>query len=157
MLPAFLRALGADPHGPADLLAARYQQALAGRRVLVLLDDAADQAQVGPLLPRAAGCAALVTSRSPTAAAAGGRAAQDPWPDAVRLVLGPLDLAQGCALVAAIIGAARAAAEPDAVGRLVTVCAGLPSAIRAAAGRLAARPRWAVAELAERLARAERV
>ncbi|GAB2742971.1 AfsR/SARP family transcriptional regulator [Kitasatospora kifunensis] len=155
VLPAFLRALGADPHGPAELLAARYQEVLADRRVLVLLDDAADAAHAGPLLPRGAGCAALVTCRWDAAGDREGSAAAQ-RSEVVRLALGPLDLAQGCALVAAIIGAPRADAEPEAVRRLVAACDGLPSAIRSAAARLAARPRWAVAELAGRLTRPDR-
>ena len=66
-LARFLRDLGADPAAvPADEgeRAARYRSRLAGQRLLILLDDARDAAQVRPLLPGAAGCAVVVTSRS---------------------------------------------------------------------------------------------
>jgi DNA-binding SARP family transcriptional activator len=87
-LGRFLGALGVPAPGiPAEPeeRAARYRSLLAGRRVLVVLDDAASAEHVRPLLPGAAGCAALVTSRDPLV----GLVARD---GARRLDLGPLDL-----------------------------------------------------------------
>ncbi len=110
--------------------------------MLVVLDDARDAAQVRPLLPGSAGCAVIVTSRNML----------PDLPGATPLGLGGLREDEALALVAAIIGAPRAAAEPDATARLLACCAGLPLAIRIAASRLASRPAWTVAQLAARLA-----
>ncbi|MFE0171707.1 BTAD domain-containing putative transcriptional regulator [Streptomyces sp. NPDC059002] len=143
-LVGFLRALGvpesAVPDG-LDQQTALYRSLLAGRRVLVLLDNARDTAQVRPLLPGAPGCAVLVTSRSRTIALPG-----------VRLVdVDVMDEAQALGLLAAIVGRDRVTAEPAAAGELVAACGGLPLAVRIAAARLAARPGRSVADLAARL------
>ncbi|WP_181799196.1 hypothetical protein [Kitasatospora acidiphila] len=69
-----------------------------------------------------------------------------------RLTLGPLADGEARELVARLIGAQRTAAEPEAVAALIAACGGLPAALREAAGRLAARPRWPVAHMVERLA-----
>ncbi|MGC0313592.1 BTAD domain-containing putative transcriptional regulator [Kitasatospora acidiphila] len=141
VLSGFLRALGAGSAPAAteaDALATEYQRALAGRRVLVLLDDAPGAESIAALLPQAPGCAAIVTCRS--SAAAG------------RLTLGPLADGEARELVARLIGAQRVAAEPEAVAALIAACGGLPAALREAAGRLAARPRWPVAHMVDRLA-----
>ena len=141
----FLRDLGdrdaAIPAGEEER-AARYRSLLAGRKVLVVLDDARDAAQVRPLLPGSAGCAVIVTSRNML----------PDLPGATPLGLGVLGPDEALALFSAIIGAARAAAEPDATARVLACCAGLPLAIRVAGGRLASRPAWTVAQLAARLA-----
>jgi DNA-binding SARP family transcriptional activator len=141
----FLRDLGdrdaAIPAGEEER-AARYRSVLAGRKVLVVLDDARDAAQVRPLLPGSAGCAVIVTSRNML----------PDLPGAAPLGLGVLGPDEALALFSAIIGAARAAAEPDATARVLACCAGLPLAIRVAGGRLASRPAWTVAQLAARLA-----
>ncbi|HEX4091888.1 MAG TPA: tetratricopeptide repeat protein [Trebonia sp.] len=145
VLARFLRDLGvpdaAIPAGEADR-AARYRTALAGRRVLIVLDDARDAAQVRPLLPGTAGCAVIVTSRGTLSGLSG----------ATPLELGVLDEAESRELFTAIVGPARAAAEPSAVAAVLASCAGLPLAIQIAAGRLAARPTWRIAHLATRLA-----
>ncbi|MFJ2767971.1 AfsR/SARP family transcriptional regulator [Streptomyces sp. NPDC087300] len=143
-LVGFLRALGvpegAVPDG-LDQQTALYRSLLAGRRVLVLLDNARDTAQVRPLLPGTPGCAVLVTSRSRTIALPG-----------VRLVdVDVMDEAQALGLLATIVGAERVEAEPAAAGELVAACGGLPLAVRIAAARLAARPGRSVADLAARL------
>jgi len=107
-----------------------------------VLDNARDAGQVRPLLPGGPGCAVLVTSRSHL-----------PGMPADHLLgltlLGPADSA---ALLARIIGPARAAAEPDATAGVIAACAGLPLAIRIAGTRLALRPGWTVSSLAGRLA-----
>lgn len=145
VLARFLRDLGvpdaAIPAGEAER-AARYRTLLAGRRMLIVLDDARDAAQVRPLLPGTAGCAVLVTSRSTLPG----------LPGAALLSLEALDQSEAGDLFGAIIGAGRAAAEPDATAAVLACCAGLPLAVRITASRLASRPHWSIAHLAARLA-----
>jgi tetratricopeptide (TPR) repeat protein len=145
VLARFLRDLGepdcAIPAGEAERTA-QYRTILAERRVLVVLDDASDTAQVTPLLPGSAGCAVLVTSR-PTLAG---------LPGATLLDLDVLSPPEAYDLFCAIAGRKRAAAEPEATADVVACCAGLPLAVRIAASRLAARPHWSVGHLAARLA-----
>jgi hypothetical protein len=140
VLSGFLRALGAGSVAATDLdaLAAQYQRALAGRQLLVVLDDMPGPEPIAALLPQVPGCAAIVTCRS--CAVAG------------RLTLGPLAVDEARELVARIIGAQRVEAEPEAVTALVAACGGQPASLREAAGRLAARPLWPVAHMVERLA-----
>jgi DNA-binding SARP family transcriptional activator len=135
---------GGDGDLPADEaeLGARYRSLLAGRRVLLVLDDARDGAQVRPLLPGLAGSAALVTSRSGLA----------DLPSADHVDLDLLTEDDGRRLLRLIVGPSRADADQDATGRLLRACAGLPLAIRAAGVKLAARPAWTVAGVADRLA-----
>jgi DNA-binding SARP family transcriptional activator/Tfp pilus assembly protein PilF len=147
VLARFLRALGVpDAAIPADDAerAARYRTEIAGRRMLLVLDDARDAAQVRPLLPGTAGCGVIVTSRStqPGLGLAG----------AVLLDLDVLAPAEAHELFTAIAGPARTAAEPDAVASVLESCAGLPLAVRIAASRLRSRPGWSIAHLATRLA-----
>ncbi|MQA80630.1 MAG: tetratricopeptide repeat protein [Streptosporangiales bacterium] len=122
--------------------AAVLRSLLADKRMLLVVDDARDAAQVRPLLPGAGGCAVLVTSR---------RSLVELTPTR-HIELTPLDHDEGVALFTGIIGASRAGGEPDATATVVRTCGGLPLAIRLAAGRLAARPRWTVTSLADRLA-----
>ncbi len=144
-LARFLRSLGVEDQAlpqEEDERAALYRSLLAARRMLVVLDDARDPAQVRPLLPGTAGSAVLVTSRHGMATLDG----------ANRLDLGVLGPAEARALLVRVIGEDRASAEPEAVDAVLTRCAGLPLAIRIAAARLSSRPDWTVAALAERLA-----
>ncbi|WP_051779324.1 BTAD domain-containing putative transcriptional regulator [Streptomyces sp. NRRL S-241] len=147
VLAGFLRGLGVDgPAVPADAgeRAALYRSLLAGRRVLVLLDNAADEAQVRALLPgAAAGCAVLVTARHRLAGLCPDR------PGAVRLPL--LDEASALGLLGRIAGAGRLAAEPQAARELVRLCGGLPLALRIVGADLAALPHRELARLATRL------
>ena len=144
VLAGFLRELGVDgadiPEG-IDERARMYRAHLADRRVLVVLDNAADEAQVRPLLPGSPGCAVLVTSASRMAALAGSTAV-------------PLDLmppGQAADLLTAIIGTARARAEPEAVAEIAQLCGYLPLALRIAGARLVSRPAWKIAWFAARL------
>jgi tetratricopeptide (TPR) repeat protein len=130
-LRRFLEALGvaasqmpADPDG----LAALYRSRLAGRRVLVVLDNAVDEAQVRPLLPGRRTCLAVVTSRHQLAGLIAGEGAR-PVP------LHPLIPAEAQDLVVRRIGADRAANEPEAVAEIVKRCAGLPLALAIFAAR----------------------
>lgn len=145
LLGGLLRDLGvpdAEQPAGAEARAARYRSLLAGRRLLLLLDNARDAAQVRPLLPGHPGCAVLVTSRNRLSGLAG----------AVFENLDVLVEAEARALFTAVVGAARVEAEPEAAGEVLRHCAGLPLAVRIAAARLAARPSWTVAHLAGRLA-----
>jgi DNA-binding SARP family transcriptional activator len=144
-LETLLRALGMPPDEvPTDLheQQARYRAILADRRVLVLLDDARDEAQVRPLLPPGSRCLGLVTSRQ-----------HMPGLDSVRtVVLDVLPAEDATRFLAAIVGEERVDRDPGA-GRVVDLCGGLPLAVRIAGARLAARPNWSLAEFATRLER----
>ena len=145
VLAGFLRALGVEGAAIAEGLEERVQQfrtRLADRRVLVVLDNAADEAQVRPLLPASQGCAALVTSRTQLS----GLEAAHP------LCLDVLDPDQAVQLLAKLTGSGRVAAEPEAAAAIVRLCGWLPLAVRIAGARLASRPQWRLALLAERLA-----
>ncbi|MFF8945248.1 BTAD domain-containing putative transcriptional regulator [Streptomyces sp. NPDC014864] len=149
VLGRFLRALGTDedrlPAG-VDERARLFRTLAAGRRVLVVLDHAADDAQIRPLLPGGA-ARTVVTGAHPALASL----------DAVRLVrLGPMTPAEAATLLASVAGAERLAAEPRAALRVAEFCDRLPLALRVAGARLAARPHWPVARLADRLASEER-
>jgi len=145
VLGRFLRDLDVDPAQiPAGEpeRAAWFRSVLAGRRVLILLDDVRDSSQVTPLLPGAAGCAVVVTSRSPLA----------DLPGACRLPLEVLANAEALELLSRIAGAPRLRAEAGSAAKVAEMCAGLPLALRIAGARLAARPHWKVKDLADRLA-----
>jgi tetratricopeptide (TPR) repeat protein len=145
VLAGFLRALGVEGAAIAEGLEERMQQfrtRLADRRVLVVLDNAADEAQVRPLLPASQGCAALVTSRTQLS----GLEAAHP------LCLDVLDPDQAVQLLAKLAGSGRVAAEPEAAAAIVRLCGWLPLAVRIAGARLASRPQWRLALLNERLA-----
>ncbi|MFH8790755.1 AfsR/SARP family transcriptional regulator [Streptomyces roseoverticillatus] len=122
--------------------AALYRSLLADRKVLVLLDDARDEAQIRMLLPGTPGSAALVTSRARLAGLT----------DAHLIDVDPFDDEESQDLLRRIAGPQRLAAEPEATGRILAACAGLPLALRVAAARLAGRPDWQVRRLADRLA-----
>jgi DNA-binding SARP family transcriptional activator len=144
VLASLLQALGEDPAAVPDGTeerAWRYRALLADRRVLVVLDDAAAEAQVRLLLPGGAGCAALVTSR---ATLAGLEAAH-------QLTLDVLDPDEAVGLLAKVAGPGRVAAEPVAAEAIARRCGYLPLAVRVAGAKLTARPHWRLARLAERL------
>jgi DNA-binding SARP family transcriptional activator len=145
VLARFLRDLGTGPGQiPAgeEERAAQYRSRLAGRRVLVVLDDARDAAQVRPLLPGSASCAVLITSRGRLPELVGTRV--------IDLDVLPGDDAR--TLFARVAGEERTSAEPAATQEVLAACAGLPLAIRIAGARLAARGGWNVHYLAGRLA-----
>lgn len=143
-LDRLLRALGV-PHDeiPRHLedRSALYRCRLAGRRVLVLLDNVADESQVVPLVPAAPGCLLLVT----------GRRRLTGIDDAVSLSLDVLPLADAVGLFSQIVGRQRTRWELDPAAELVELCGRLPLAIRIAAARLNARPTWTIAQLVDRL------
>ncbi|WP_416982679.1 AfsR/SARP family transcriptional regulator [Streptomyces sp. T028] len=144
VLGSFLRALGTADSAIPDSLedrAALYRSVLDGRRVLVLLDNARDAAQVRPLLPGTEGCAALVTSRVRMVDLAGAHLVD----------LDVMSPDEALALFTRIVGEERVASERDAALDVVAACGFLPLAIRIAASRLAARRTWTVAVLAAKL------
>ncbi|MBG6134597.1 AfsR/SARP family transcriptional regulator [Longispora fulva] len=144
VLDRFLRDLGAAPAAPTDdedARAATFRSMLADRRMLILLDDALDSAQVRTLLPGTPSCTVLITSRNRLAGLDG----------ASRVDLDVLPAADAHALFTRIVGAAAVAAEPEATEEVLRACAGLPLAIRIAAARLIAEPGWKVRALADRL------
>ena len=119
-----------------------FRSRLAGRRVLVVLDNAADEAQVRPLLPGEPGCAVLVTSR--------GRLAGLEGAQLVDLEILEPDAAFD--LLARVAGADRVAADRRAGEEIVRLCGYLPLAVRIAGAKLAAHPYWGLERLAGRLA-----
>jgi DNA-binding SARP family transcriptional activator len=146
-LAGFLRSLGVPgPSIPAgeDERAARYRSLLAGRQMLIVLDNARSVEQVRPLLPGTPTCAVVVTSRDSLA----GLVARD---GAVRLDLDLLPLADAVALLRELIGG-RVDAESDAAETLAQQCARLPLALRVAAELAAARPHIPLASLVTQLA-----
>ncbi|MFJ9902474.1 AfsR/SARP family transcriptional regulator [Streptomyces sp. NPDC101152] len=143
-LDTLLRAVGTPAEripDDAEGRAALWRSALADRRVLLLLDNAHDAAQILPLLPPAHGCLVLVTSRSRLFDLDGAE-----W-----ISIGPMSHEDGEQLLTEMLGPARVAAEPEATAELVELCGRLPLALRIVAARLRNRPRWTVRYLADRL------
>ncbi|MBB6170542.1 DNA-binding SARP family transcriptional activator [Nocardiopsis mwathae] len=144
VLSRFLHALGIEGGVVPDGLeerAALYRSRLADRRVLVVLDNAASERQVRPLLPGTPGCAVLITSRARLTGLEGARL----------IDLDVFEPQQAVALLAAIAGAERVAAEPAAAEEIVRLCAHTPLAVRIAGARLAGRPQWSLARMARLL------
>lgn len=130
----------ADQDGQTAL----YRSALAGRRLLIVLDNARDSAHVRPLLPGAGPCLVIVTSRNQLTGLVAAHGAH-PVP------LGLLDPAEATDLLSQRIGERRCHAEPAAVAEIVTRCAGLPLALAVVAARAATAPRMPLAALAAEL------
>jgi DNA-binding SARP family transcriptional activator/tetratricopeptide (TPR) repeat protein len=142
VLAGFLRALGVEADGALedlDQAAAVYRSALAGRRVLVLLDNARTADQVRPLIPATSSCFVLVTSRADLA----GLVARE---GARRLPLGRLSDVDSIGLLGRILGGQRVRDEHAAATELVGLCAGLPLALRIAAERAGRDPDASLAD-----------
>jgi len=147
VLRGFLDALGVHPERlPADTdgLAALFRSVLAGRRMLVLLDNAADGAQVRPLLPASPECLVIVTSRHELAALSAREGAR-------LLQLDVLSEHEANELLVTRLGQQRAAAEPWAVTELAALCARLPLALSVVVARAAAAPNLPLSALAAEL------
>ena len=131
----------------ADARAALYRSVLAGKRMLVILDNARDAAQVRPLLPGSPSCLVLVTSRARLPGLAATEGAQ----------LLPLDVLTGTEARELLVGRLgdRASAEADAARQLTESCSRLPLALSIVAARAAARPLMPLAELSQELADAQ--
>ncbi|MEV6282445.1 NB-ARC domain-containing protein [Kribbella sp. NPDC051770] len=143
-LASLMEQAGAEPSDQpesVDQLAARFRSVLAGRRTLLLLDNAADVAQVKPLLPGSETCAVMVTSRRLLTSLPGSRL----------LKLDVLGEAEAVALLTETAGADRVSAEPEALRELARLCGYLPLALRITGTHLATDAGLRVAQLAARL------
>ncbi|WP_092529842.1 ATP-binding protein [Amycolatopsis arida] len=144
VLRRFLLSIGvaedAVPHGFVERQQL-WRSRTADARVLVLLDDARDEAQVRALLPAGADCGVLVTSRRRMLGLAGVKTIQ----------VGGFAEDESWQLLAGIVGTDRVAAEPEAARRLLELCAGLPLAVRIVGAKLAARPHETLEELGARI------
>jgi len=143
----FLDAFGVPPHrivGPVEERAALFRSLVDGKRVLIVLNNASNAAQVRPLLPGSPDCLVVVTSRHemPGLVAAEG---------AVLISLDVLGDDEAHEMLARRLGAERVAGEPQAAAEIVAACARLPLALSIAVGRAAARPKRPLAELAAEL------
>ncbi|MFC3737670.1 AfsR/SARP family transcriptional regulator [Paractinoplanes deccanensis] len=147
-LATMLLSLGATPNGSADLnaLGAQFRSVMAKQRMLVLLDNARDSAQVRPLLPAAPGCLVVITSRNRVPSLV---AREGAWP----VHVDRLSFRASKDLLALRLGAARLAGEPAAADRLVRLCAGLPLALSIAAARAAVSPQMSLNDVAAELTR----
>ncbi|MFI0724038.1 AfsR/SARP family transcriptional regulator [Streptomyces sp. NPDC021224] len=144
LLVRFLSDLGVREEslpGDIDDCAALFRTVLAHRRMLLVLDNARDAAQVLPLLPGSGGCAVVVTSRHTLT----------DLPAAVLLPLAPLTSADQEVLLAALCGTERVLEDPQAAADILAMCGGLPLALSVVGGRLASRPGWPLSLLARRL------
>lgn len=128
----------------ADAQAGLYRSLLAGRHMLVLLDNARDPAQVRPLLPGSASCMAVVTSRTSLAGLVAAEGAR-------QLSLDVLDDNEAAELLSGRLGYDRTRAEPEALAELIALCAGLPVALVIAAARAIGQPHLPLRELAAEL------
>ncbi|GGM83487.1 hypothetical protein GCM10012275_62650 [Longimycelium tulufanense] len=147
VLEEFLAALGIAattiPPG-VEQRAKLYRSALAGKRVLVVLDNAACSGQIEPLIPGAAGCGVIVTSRRRLSGLA-------LHMDARQLTLRPMTEDEAATLLLPALGPSRAGAEPAAVAALAQRCGYLPLALRIAANQLASHPHLSVEDLVNEL------
>jgi DNA-binding SARP family transcriptional activator len=138
----FLQAFGISPSRfPTERSAQEglFRSVLAGRRVLLLLDNARNPEQVRPLLPGGRGCAVVVTTRSEMS----GLVAEG----AHRVTLGPLSQDEARQLLASRLGHDRVAAEKEAADGIIAICAGLPLALVIAAARGAMLPQFSLEAL----------
>jgi tetratricopeptide (TPR) repeat protein len=144
VLAGFLRELGVAGDDVPESLEDRarmYRARLATRRILVLLDNAADEPQVRPLIPGTPDCAVLITSRSRLSG----------LPGVHPVSLDVMANRQAIELLTKIIGADRLAAEEESANRIARLCGFLPLALRVAGARLASRPSWRLSWFADRL------
>jgi DNA-binding SARP family transcriptional activator len=149
VLVRLLRALGEPEPGRGGALNADREELVrlfrtrtSGKRLLVVLDNAAGDLQLAPLLPAGSEPAVLITSRARLVRVAG----------ADTVALAPLDDDEALGVLAAAAGRERLTADPDAADDLVAYCGGLPLALAVTGARLASRPHWPAARLADRLA-----
>ncbi|MFF4077779.1 BTAD domain-containing putative transcriptional regulator [Streptomyces sp. NPDC001777] len=143
-LSQFLQALGvAEKDVPRTLsgCVALYRNLLADRRVLVVLDNVADEEQARPLLPGGFNSSVVLTSREPLVA----------LEDARHFRIPSFTTEQARELLARIAGRHRTADEPASADEIVELCEALPLAIRIVGLRLAMRPHWTLAHMAQRL------
>lgn len=146
-LDRMLRALdipGERIPAQVDERSALLRSALAGRRMLIVLDNAASETQVRPLLPGAPGCLVLITSRTSMTGLVAAEGAHC-------ISLDPLTTAESRDLLARCLGAERVMAEQQAVNEIITACAQLPLALAVLAARAAAHPTFPLSDFATQL------
>ncbi|MFC5154674.1 tetratricopeptide repeat protein [Streptomyces amakusaensis] len=138
-----LEALGVQgpPGADEDELSQLLREALAGRRAVLLLDDAADAEQVDPLLPDDCGCLVVAVSGGPLTGI----------PDVRPCTLGGLDAKAAIELLATFTGSVRITVDPQAAESVAEECGGLPAALVLVGGWLAARPKLSVADATRQL------
>jgi DNA-binding SARP family transcriptional activator len=144
VLERFLRALGVPPSAMPEGLDERaevYRDMVADRKILVVLDDAAGESQVAPLLPGSGAAGVVITSRRRLAGLAG----------ATYIDVNVLDADASLDLLARVAGQERVHAQAAAAAEVAARCGYLPLALRIAGARLAARPHRTIRQLAERL------
>lgn len=144
LLQRLLRALGVDEEqvpAEVDHAASRYRSVLAGRKVLVLLDDAASSSQVVSLIPGTGGSAALITSRKQLIG----------LPGVHQLRLDVLSVPDALELLSTILGARRVEGEREAALAVARLCGHLPLALRIAVGYLSGKPGMSLGRLAAEL------
>ncbi|WP_405959402.1 tetratricopeptide repeat protein (plasmid) [Streptomyces sp. NBC_00868] len=144
VLERFLRALGIKGTAIPESVEERaemYRALLAKRRMLIILDNVAEDSQIRLLLPGKPTSAVIITSRRHIGSLAG----------ATRVDVTTFAPEESAELLGRITGAKRVAAEPAATKALAILCGHIPLALRIAGARLAARPHWEIAELVERL------
>ncbi|MCJ1678327.1 tetratricopeptide repeat protein [Streptomyces sp. APSN-46.1] len=143
-LDSLLRALGIPGDRIPDGVEGRsalWRATLANKRLLLLLDNAVEPAEITPLLPASPGCLVLITSRARLLDLDGAD-----W-----ISIGVMPPGDSARLVAETLGEQRVAAEPEAAAELAQLCGHLPLALRIATARLRNRPRWTVRYLVARL------
>jgi tetratricopeptide (TPR) repeat protein len=146
VLAGFLRAWGIDEELMPDNLTDRsklYRSVVSAKRVLVVLDNAHDSAQIRPLLPDSSSCAVLVTSRKRLAALG----------DATTLDLGVMKESEAMELFQRLVGVERTQAQLEAANTLVNLCGRFPLAIRLAGGTLRNHPEWRLEDYVHQLNR----
>ncbi|MFI1168017.1 BTAD domain-containing putative transcriptional regulator [Streptomyces sp. NPDC020801] len=149
-LGALLRALGVNGESVGDdpfSRVALWRDTTARRRLLLILDNVADSAQVRQLLPTFAGSLVIITSRARLPELEG----------SAGLSLGLLSDADSTELMSRILGGDRVATEPQAAADLVRLCGHLPLALRISGARLRKRPHWTLGYLVERLRDSSRI
>jgi DNA-binding SARP family transcriptional activator len=145
VLDRFLRALGMPGSQIPDTIEERaeaYRDLLAGQKVLVVLDDAANETQVSALVPGGPTAAVIVTSRRRLAGLAG----------AIQVPLGVFAADSSIELLTRIAGTERVSTELTATAQIAELCGHLPLALRIAGARLSARQHWSIQRLVDRLA-----
>ncbi|MFC4508156.1 MULTISPECIES: AfsR/SARP family transcriptional regulator [Streptomyces] len=145
-MSAVLDALGVprNKSADADALHSAYRNALAERRLLIVLDDARDPEQVRPLLPAAPGCLVIVTSRRRLEGLTVTHNAQI-------ITLHAMNRQESLQFLERRLGSDRIRAERAAVEEVVELCGGLPLALAVAGARALSRPRFPLASLATQL------
>ncbi|WP_161624884.1 AfsR/SARP family transcriptional regulator [Streptomyces spectabilis] len=141
VLSRFLTLLGvSEIPATVDAKAEVFRAAVAGKRLLIVLDDAATSAQVLPLLPAEPDCAVIVTSRNPMPGIAG-----------EHIVLGPMSHDEASELISSRVDI-DPSGVPSTLKRLIKLCGGMPLALDLVCARLVTHPHWDLDHLADRLA-----